>query len=62
MIDDSMGSADTGSPINALPKVEGRALAELLKSNDSALAMAVRNMIRMMDSTETNYAEFGNAP
>ena len=62
MIDNPTESADTESSINSLPKVDGQAFAELLKSDDSALATAVRNMIQMMESSETNYAEFGNVP
>ena len=62
MIDNPTGSADIESSIKALPKIDNHAFAELLKSGDSALAMAVRNMIRTMESSETEYAAFGNAP
>jgi len=44
-----------------LPKVEGEPLAQFLRSDESALAVALR---RVVSSTQQvrNYAAFGNAP
>lgn len=62
MSDTSEGSADSGPSEDVVPRLEFYALADLLASDDSALATAVRGILQAMESPEKNYAAFGNTP
>jgi FXSXX-COOH protein len=45
-----------------LPEIGTVALVELLRSEDSALADAVRRLVREADRPEQSYAAFGSTP
>jgi FXSXX-COOH protein len=45
-----------------LPEIGAVALIDLLRSEDSALADAVRRVVRDADQPEQSYAAFGNTP
>jgi len=46
----------------ALPEIGAMALEELLRSEDSVLADAVRRLVREADQPEQSYAAFGSTP
>jgi hypothetical protein len=57
-----LGDESGAREADGMPNVEGRQLVEFLKSDDSALAMAVRRRVLKTSEHAGNYAAFGNAP
>jgi hypothetical protein len=57
-----LGDEPDAREADGMPNVEGRQLVEFLRSNDSALAVAVRRRVLKASEHTDNYAAFGNAP